>query len=119
MLYQAPPPLLACFISTVATNASVTGGTMTIRASTNNSGGLTSWIIQRWRAAINSFQIGSESSSIDLLESSGTHSRAGTRMHHVVFCVKALTLYYPRTRPQVISAIILRILAEARRWCME
>jgi hypothetical protein len=37
-------------------------------------------------------------------------------MHHVVFCVKALTLYYPRMRPQVIYAILLRILADARRW---
>jgi len=30
-----------------------------------------------------------------------------------------LTLYYPRTRPHAISAILVRMLADAREWCME
>jgi hypothetical protein len=79
---------------------------------------LTSKIVQRCRAAIISFRIGSELSSIALLESSGTHSRART-VRYVVFRVRALTLYYPRTRPRVISAILVRILADAQGWCME
>jgi hypothetical protein len=56
---------------------------------------LTSKIVQRWRVAVSSFRIGSESLSRALPESSGVHGCAGTGVHRVVFCVSVLALYYP------------------------